>query len=90
MAANTDDPFRNASSPIEGPCEDGFAVTPSDSVNFTIAAKCLYVGGAGTVTIVTRLGTVLQFTVPAGGILPWRCTRVNSTGTTATLIVGGY
>lgn len=69
---------------------DAFAVTPSDSVNFTQGTiRGLYVGGTGNVSLVTGNGnTVLFSAIPAGTFLPVLCSRVNSTATTATLIVG--
>jgi len=72
-----------------GPAFDGFAVTPSDSVNFATDAKALYVGGAGNIVVVTPRGTVLTFVgVPVGAILPVCARRINSTNTTATNIIG--
>lgn len=71
------------------PASDAFAVTPSDSVNFTNGARSLYVGVTGNVAVVTPAGTVVTFTaVPAGTVLPVEASRVNATGTTATSIVG--
>lgn len=70
---------------------DGFAVTPHDSTNFTLAARALYVGSDGNIALVTLGGTVLTFTnCKAGTVLPIACTRVNSTGTTVTGILGLY
>ena len=63
----------------------GVVVTPHDSTNFAYETVGVFVGGAGNVTAVMRDGTVLLFTgVVAGTILPIRCQRINSTGTTAT------
>lgn len=74
-----------------GVATKGFSVTPSDSTNFTTAARALYIGGAGNVTLVTIEGDVLAFNnVPAGTILPVATRRVNSTGTSATSILGIY
>lgn len=67
---------------------DGFAVTPSDSVNFNIAARSLYIGVTGDVVLITPAGTVLTFKSVAVGILPIMCIRINSTNTTATNIIG--
>lgn len=65
-----------------------FAVTPDDETNFTKPARYLYVGGAGVVQLVTMDGTVVPYTVPAGGYIFACALRVNDTDTTATLIVG--
>lgn len=65
---------------------DAVVVVPSDTtqVNF----KALYVGGTGTVTLITEGGaSVLISAIPVGTILPIRGQKVMSTGTSATLIV---
>jgi hypothetical protein len=74
-----------------GPATGAVAVTPNDSTVVDFAA--LYVGGAGTVTVTTLNASgadadVLFTGVPAGTILPVHCSKVKSTGTTATSIVG--
>jgi hypothetical protein len=63
-----------------------FAVTPSDSA--VIYADALHVGGAGTVACQDKDGTAATYTVPAGGYVLTHVTKVLSTGTTATGIVG--
>jgi hypothetical protein len=67
---------------------DAAAVTPSDTT--FVDFHGLYVGGTGDVSIVTGANnTVVLKTVPAGAYLPHlRVIKVNSTGTTATNIVG--
>jgi hypothetical protein len=73
------------------PAEDASAVTPSDSTSLTNAARALYIGTAGNVTLVTIGGSVITFSnVQSGTILPVRTTRVNATSTTATNIVALY
>jgi hypothetical protein len=79
--------YGNASGPATG----AVAVTPNDSTVVDFAA--LYVGGAGNVTLTTLNASgadadVLFTAVPAGSILPVHCSKVKSTGTTATAIVG--
>jgi hypothetical protein len=61
-------------------------ITKSDSVEQEYSS--IYVGGAGVVTIETLAGDSVPFTVPAGGYLNVHCVKVESTGTTATLMVG--
>lgn len=69
--------------------KDAFAVTPSDVTVFSPEARGLYVGGAGNVAVVTKGGTTVTFTgVAAGTVLPIRVTKVMSTNTTATAIIG--
>ena len=71
------------------PAPDAFSVTPSDGTAFTTAARWLYVGGNGDVTLVTLAGnTVLFKNVQIGQVLPIACQQVKATGTTATLILG--
>jgi len=69
------------------PAFDAAAVTPSNTGN--VDFRALYIGGAGDVKIDTPEGsTVTLYSTAAGSILPIRCVRVYSTGTTATNIVG--
>ena len=72
------------------PAIQAFAVTKSDTVLFARPTKALYVGGAGDVAVLLADDTasVIFSAVPAGTILPVRVTKVLSTGTTATLILG--
>jgi len=66
---------------------EAFAITKSDSTIVNIDA--LYVGGAGDVAVQPLKGSVVTFVdVPAGSILPVKCTKVMSTNTDATLMVG--
>lgn len=68
------------------------AITPSDSANFAAGAcRAIYVGGAGNVAAVMVNGDVVVFTAPpVGTVLPIVAKRVNSTNTTATLLVALY
>ena len=73
------------------PASYAAAVTPSDSTNFAVTARALYIGAAGNVTLVLVDGTSVLFTaLNAGTILPVRCIRVNATATTASAIVALY
>jgi hypothetical protein len=74
-----------------GPATSAVAVTPNDSTVVNFAS--LYVGGAGNITLEALNASgvaadVLFTAVPAGTILPIHCSKVKSTGTTATAIVG--
>lgn len=83
------DPFVFNATGLDSPALRVFAVTPSDSVDFTNACRALYIGGDGNVTLVTPAGDVATFVgLTAGAILPVRTARVNATATTATNIVG--
>lgn len=69
--------------------EDGFAITPSDTVNFTKPCWGIYVGVTGDVVVVLASAAVLTFkAVPAGTVLQVMAKRVNSTSTTATNLLG--
>ncbi len=81
------------------PYTDAVAITKSDTDNFIPGVaqsgghptcEAIYVGGAGIVAAVFQNGRVVNFTAAAGEILPIRCIRVNSTDTTATLMVALY
>jgi hypothetical protein len=71
------------------PAFDGAPVAPSDTVDLPDAARALFIGGAGNVTVDTLVsGQTLTFRSLSGGsILPVACRRVRSTDTTATYII---
>ena len=82
-------------SEITRPAAKLVAVTPSDSVDIAtfngFYPRALWVGGAGNIVIVSPDGSSATVSgVAAGTLLPIQCRRVNSTSTTATLIVGLY
>ena len=68
-------------------------VTPSDSAEFNVPST-VYVGAAGVVRVIPARPkdgtTTVDFTVPAGGVVPCLVTKVYSTGTTATDLVRVY
>lgn len=65
------------------------AVTPSDVTVFTPPLRGLYVGTTGAVAVTCPdLSTAVFTAVPAGVILPVLCSKVLSTGTTASTIIG--
>ena len=71
------------------PAEDAIAITKSDAT-VLIGLRGIYVGGTGDVAVTTPTGDVTFSAVPAGTILPVSASKVLSTGTTATLMVGLY
>ena len=80
---------------IPTPCSQARAITKSDTVNFDEnlnggLSDAIYVGGAGIVVAVFQDGSTANFTAVAGQVLPLRIKRVNSTTTTATLMVALY
>ena len=73
---------------IGSPTRVFFAVTPSDVTDFTQGETAyIYVGGAGNITAICNGAVILFSNLPVGWH-PIRCTRINATATTATLIVG--
>lgn len=66
------------------------AITPSDATDLPALTDGIYVGGAGVVVAVFQDGSTASFTAVAGEILPLRVKRVNSTSTTASLLVALY
>lgn len=71
-------------------------ITKSDTVNFLDAGggrllcDAIYVGGAGIVVVVFEDDSTAAFTCIAGQILPVKAKRVNSTTTSATLMIALY
>lgn len=72
------------------------AITPSDSADISvgppvpIVTDAIWIGGAGVIAVVFQNGAVVNFTVAANTLLPLKARRVNSTNTTATLMVALY
>lgn len=62
-------------------------IVPSDSANQSF--KALYVGGAGNAVVVDENGNTFTFSgLLVGNIYEISGTRVNSTSTTASLMIG--
>lgn len=71
------------------PWRDGFDVTPSDSVDFDVQARSLFIGTGGDVAVVWASGNVSVFkNLPDAYVISGRVNRVNLTGTTASDILG--
>lgn len=71
-----------------GPAERAEPITPDDDNDLPFQTRAIYVGVAGDVSLVPRVGDAVTFTaVPAGTVLPVRADRVRATGTTATNLV---
>lgn len=74
-----------------GTVDSGFSVTPSDSTPFAGGKiRALYVGGTGDVSAVIGGASLVFKAVPVGTWLWIGATQINSTGTTATLMLGLY
>ena len=72
------------------PAQRFAAVVTSDSTVYSPPFRSLFIGGAGTITVVGQDGVPATFTVVAGYTLKVAGTQVKATGTTATLIVALY
>lgn len=72
------------------PARSLVTITPSNSTNIANVVRAIYVGVGGNITVVTTAGEVVLFTgVPQGAVIgPFNVVRVNSTGTTASSLVG--
>lgn len=83
------DPWATISTGIDGPANNAASVTPNDSADLPIAARALYIGVGGNVSVdmVGGQESVVFANVPGGTVLPVRVKRVNSTGTTATTML---
>lgn len=65
------------------------SLTPSDSTDFTVRPRAVYVGGAGDIVFVNDDDTTVTLVgVLVGTLLPISPKRINSTSTTATNLVG--
>ena len=69
------------------PAKFSATVTPSDVTSLDSPTTCLFIGVSGDVSVEMVGGMTQVFANVPVGILPVQCTRVNSTGTTATNIV---
>ena len=71
-----------------GPTRRAASVTPSDTDDLANVSRYLWVGGAGSVRVLTERGDDVTFAgVPAGTLLPISVSRVLAGGTTATNIL---
>ncbi len=85
------DNFKDHRPGLSSPAESAFAITPDDATPLPNVTRAVYVGGAGDLRVTMLDGqTVLLSQVQPGGIYPLRCTRVWTTDTTATGLVGLY
>lgn len=85
------DIYNGDSQNLSLPSSHAAAVAPSDSSSLAFVTKRLYIGGAGSVTVIMLDGTTVTYTaVPTGTYLNIRVSQVKSTGTTATNIVAEW
>lgn len=85
------DTFSNFNESLDSPIAGGAAVTPHDTNDLTTVTRGIYLGASGDVKLITVDGDTLTFVGLSAGIIhPIRVSRVFSTGTTATSILGLY
>lgn len=79
-----EDKYRNHRQELDSPSRDFAVVTKSDTVDFDVLPRAIYVGTGGDIMAVREDGVVVPFlNYPSGQYLPIRCIRINATGTTA-------
>jgi len=90
MATPSSDPFLGAPQSFASPIYAGaFAITPGTALPFS--PRAIFVGGAGNVNMTGQDGNAVTFVgCAAGQIIPFRAASVNSSGTTATNLLGLY
>ena len=71
-----------------GPADDAYTISPHDTNPLPQACRALRIGGAGDIVVVTRSGNQRTWTALAGETIECGVTKVLSTGTTATNILG--
>lgn len=88
-AAQTDN-FGNLADTVSGPCRDWAAITPSDSASLARVPKALWIGTAGSISMVGVGGTTAVTWTNVVGLLPVRPSKINATGTSAGGIVACF
>lgn len=84
------DQFKGGEKLLSISARNGAAITPNDSTTIN-TTRGLYVGVTGDVKVDLAGGDTVTFVGLAAGIIhPISATRVYSTGTTATSVVGLY
>ena len=90
MATPIADPFLGAKADLGVPLYSGaFAITPGAALPFP--PRAIYIGGAGAIAMTGADGNAVTFAAAAAGsIIPFRAASVQSSGTTATNLLGLY
>jgi hypothetical protein len=80
--------FAEAQRSLAEPAFTTAAVVPSDTVPLAYLTRAVYVGTAGSLTVVDAGGNTTTFSsVPGGTMLPLRIQQIKATGTSAGSIV---
>lgn len=83
------DDYADHSSSLSSPVHNAAAVTPHDTNDLSKTTRGVYVGVSGDVKVDLAGGDTVTFVGLAAGVIhPLRVTRIYSTGTTATSILG--
>ena len=83
------DLFANQAPSLQGPATHAFAITPGDSTDLSNVTRAVYCGSGGSLTVTMLSGATVTFDdLPDGCLLPIRVSKVLSTGTTASSILG--
>lgn len=82
------DKFASHKTLLDSPASAHFVIEKSDTEDFAVACRAIYVGGAGDVAVVDLSGNVCVYKALQGTRLDIRARRVNSTDTTATSLIG--
>lgn len=87
------DEFSNYQAGLDSPASNAFDAyaLKSDTVDLTTFTRAIYTGSGGNIKVdMVGSGTVTFVSVPAGAVLPIRISRLYSTGTAATDVIGLY
>jgi hypothetical protein len=85
------DKFSGYNPLLGDPCDYAFVITPANAEFQGQMPRAIYVGNQGNISAIMRDGSTVVFqNAPAGSVLPIRVRGINSTGTTATGLVGIY
>lgn len=85
------DTFYSSNVGLASPFVHAFAITASDSTDLANVTRAIYVGGGGNIALITAGGETVTITgALIGFVYHIRATRVLSTGTSATNLVGLY
>jgi hypothetical protein len=84
------DEWARISTGVTGPPRNAAEITPNDSADLDYVTRCIYVGTSGDVTVdLVGIGTNITYAnLPSGFYLIGFFSRVYSTGTTASDLVG--
>lgn len=72
----------------QDPAYNAFEIEPSDTENFGIPTRAIYVGAPGNLKVTMVGGSLVTFANVPAGLLPVEVSRVWETGTTASSLVG--